>query len=191
MNTVSSWWVLVDPFQRSLLHSSKAECQYMPGFLRNDLLYDWDSCSFVAKHSLLSSWLDLWNMVQHVDISLLHICSTQNLNNDQWQDVSENMSLLFMELCHSGFPCLFLCKFLLSCFLPGPDAWRRSHQEFRLIVRWSTATLVLQEGELWKMFVFSLFFQFSFLSLLRWFYLWFCLVSWFSGTPTLLSLPQI
>jgi len=75
----------------------------------------------------------------------------------QWQDVSEKISQKIVKLCHSGFPCLFLCKFLLSCFHPGPDAWRRSHQEFRLIVRWSTATLALQEGELWKMFVFSLF----------------------------------
>lgn len=75
----------------SLLHSYKAVCQYMPGFIGK-----WLGTYVPLSPSI--QWLDsrkgygmLWNMVQHVDI-LLHICSPQNLYNNKWQDVSENMS---------------------------------------------------------------------------------------------------
>ena len=125
--------------------SYKAVCQGSSG---NGLLYHRDSCSFIAKHSLLNSWLDsrkdygIWyNMLIYM---VAHSLRSRLI---QWQDAKENVAINSEEL--ACWPSMVVSAevFCRSCFHPGPDAWRRAHQEFRLIVRWSTATLGLQEGQ--------------------------------------------
>lgn len=83
---MNSWGFLVDPSQWSLLHSYKAVCQYMPGFMRKWLIVS-SGLMFLCRQAFPAKFMIrtkewLWNMVLHVDI-LLHIRSAQNLYNDK------------------------------------------------------------------------------------------------------------